>query len=711
MPIVMELRLSGRVAVPQAPASLVGSITTDADPAPNSLTGEVVGGAVAAWEPAGGTLYHWLRVKLGGQWIPEAHLVGPVAITSGIDELGVRWEFSLRGPRYSPLATEITWTRVPVELWRWHGELNNLFGGDAAELVGVVLGASAMKLEGGGPVIRIQCGDVLAAASDRELCYELPPETNWTRGQIAADILTGLGLASALPAGAVYKKPIQLVSQRAGEVLRELVEPEGWYLRRRAGGGLIEAYDPELAEDPLPVDATWTPDDWDSIEVEAPGRVPSRWVMRGTSALILDEGGIERRITTTIVRGLYSPVVAIERQDDSGAITSALSPGTAVLREVGRLVDEQISRGGLLLTQIITEWGWYNPLQAHLKAVDGLGPENGYDYSAVWLDETGNGVQWPQQRYVKVGQRRIDQTYDEARNRIAQREQVRRYNARLHAVRDHDDEVNDGVGSVAWVYSNGESYSHPAERYDLAEVHETSYQFRAGGGPEIESVQNTYGYAVRPIGPIPSGFVTASGLKVLDIVANWQITERLRTTKILDANDNLKGEIKAQSKWLPGGVFGYLESTDKSYDVDSEEQFTEVSYKPGERREVTVVGGTPLPRYTRSPWTRLRSEPLEVILEDGTVEAWFGFGRAVFNHDYVQSTAEARFVLLRRKRRALSYTVRVQRTETGAIEGSTVLVIDAALGLNHRAIVVGVQRAHDLATGRPLATYTLEVPL
>lgn len=712
MPIVMELRATGVLTVAAPPASLVGSLATVGDPASGSLTGEVVGGAVAAWEPASTGLYSWARVKLAGAWIPEADLAGPIAITTSLDELGTRWEVSLRGAAYSPLVTESTWARVAIEVWRWHGPLDDLHGGDAAELVGVVLGASPMQSAEGGPVIRLQCGDVLAAAGERELCYELPPETNWRRGQIVADILTGLGLTSSLPAGAIYGKPLQLVSQRVDRVLEEFVEPEGWYLRRRPSDGKIEAYSADIAEHPLPVDAVWTPDDWDSIELEPPSRVASRWVIRGTSSLTIDEGGIERRLTTTIVKALYAPVVALERQDDAGVLTSSgLSPGTPTLREVARLVDEQIYRGGLLWQQITTEWGWYNPLAATLKTDDGLGPADGYDYSAVWIDEEGNGVTYPTERYLKLGERRTVHTYDAARNRIASREEVRRYGARVHAVHAYDDETLDGVGDTAWVYTDGESYDEPNERYDLQEVHETTYQFRAGGGPEIESIQESYGYAIRPIGPRPSGYVTASGLEVLDIVANWQIVERLRTSKVLAQDDNVMGEVVARSAWRPGGVFGLVEQESKAYVIESEEQFTEIQYKPGERREVTVVGGTPLPRYTRSAWTRLRSEPIEVIWEDGTVEAWFGFGRQVFDHPYVQSTAEARAVLDRRRARALCHRATVTRTETGVAEGSTVRLIDPAIGIMHRGVVVERRRTHDLATGRPLGVYVLELPL
>jgi hypothetical protein len=106
----------------------------------------------------------------------------------------------------------------------------------------------------------------------------------------------------------------------------------------------------------------------------------------------------------------------------------------------------------------------------------------------------------------------------------------------------------------------------------------------------------------------------------------------------------------------------------------------------------------------------LIQEPLELIIDDPTVEAWFGVSSEALDNPYIQSLPEAERVLLARRRRALAKTLTITRAETRVRPGATVLVRWPHL-IAERYLVVSDEVRRDLLTGAADATYTLEHPL
>jgi len=146
------------------------------------------------------------------------------------------------------------------------------------------------------------------------------------------------------------------------------------------------------------------------------------------------------------------------------------------------------------------------------------------------------------------------------------------------------------------------------------------------------------------------------------------------------------------------------------YDVVNDDQVDVEVREPGktpERR--TLLGGRPLPAFLESPWTRLRQEPLEVLVEDPTAAQWFGAEVRVMQSEHVLSTAEGLAVVERSRRRALAPVVEITRPVTFADVGDTVELFDPLSGLFARAMVVSLKETWDMDSAEFTAVYRLEV--
>jgi hypothetical protein len=124
------------------------------------------------------------------------------------------------------------------------------------------------------------------------------------------------------------------------------------------------------------------------------------------------------------------------------------------------------------------------------------------------------------------------------------------------------------------------------------------------------------------------------------------------------------------------------------------------------------MGRAPRPRYKDSVWTQAVQAPIEVAVEDTTVEAWWGRSSEVITVDAAQSADEALTVAQWRQSRKLAYVHSVVRPVCAIRPGQTVLLLDPRSGISHRCLVAKLSERWILGP-RPqiLATYTLEQPL
>ena len=95
--------------------------------------------------------------------------------------------------------------------------------------------------------------------------------------------------------------------------------------------------------------------------------------MRFTSAVEVDEIGVETTVNKTVVESIYAPRVALSRQTgelgaDGGPEVFPVSVDTsAELRVISILCETVQKRGDLILRREIEERGWFNPERARLR--------------------------------------------------------------------------------------------------------------------------------------------------------------------------------------------------------------------------------------------------------------------------------------------------------------------------------------------------------
>ena len=740
MSVAANCRLVATVAASgDRGATLRATVTNGVEPA--TYVAEVERGLVDSYEAA--SIRTGYRIKLAGEWIPDADLVDcehSWSIDTPVEFLTVNL-IGGSAREYAVLATLDTWTLVEIEYWT----INGPPGAELEELrfAGYIKPGGTSEAAGaGGPGFTLRIGAVnrIGRLGEFELCHEFEPLAGATRGTIMAAMCADAGLTAVdFPAGAVYTKAIQAKNVQLLAFLLAFVEPEGWKLREipqpfASGGPLLTATRPAVKDPPLAPDDEWELSRVASFEIQPPADAPSRWVVRGYGAVHVDEHGQQTTVTVTEVFGLYAPKTATHRQAAvTGTITeTGFAPQEASIRLVQRIIDTRVERGGKTLSQEVEEWGWYNPRRAKQATSPGVG--DGYAFLEVLIDEAGEYVTYPREFFTQVAARRVTWTYDDDGSPIAASTLVSRYHNRTSGVAH----VGDADVSIAGVYVFGDSvsYSLPSDVFGPCEQHNEARRFNAVTGAEDEVVLQSFGY-VAPrsyVGPDASDdyFVRADGLGQSELTATWRQYAEASKQNLM-ANGTLQGTVERKyrletAQMLSG--FGRYQWGD--YDSNYAAQrlmltdylgvqynvlsvgpggtYEKVTYRPNADpvREI-LSGEVPQPRYRTSPWTFLRQEPIELVVTDPVVEQLLGFRREVVQNDHVQSLAEARQVVAERRSRALAYQVRLARHESHLAPGATVFLRRPDDALAHRGwLVSGSERRSRVAPAQT-GTYGLEV--
>ena len=724
MPIAFSGRLSGYVTAGGSTGSLSGVVVNASWPE-RTLAGTVAFGRWHAYE--GACIHTGVQVKLDGTWVDPAELAGPVEIQETLDSPVVRASFGLIGPAWSALATEKVWTLTPVEIW-W----NTGAPGDVVleqRFDGYV---RTCQQSDGGPAVRVECQDAITAMyGGYDICHEVEPFAGLTRGEIVREVCLDAGLTAVdCPDGAVWQKGLFTDSKKLFEFLREFIAPEGWKMRVARDGSALELWRPELLTPPIPADDEWGLSRIEKLQIEPPRDVASRWVIRGLGAVTVDELGQVTTTTVTKVYDIYAPKRAVSRQETNGSITDlGVTAYPSSLRLVTQIVDEKTERGGRPVRQVTYEWGWYNPRAAQYQA----NPAGGtYDPLQVYIDEDGEFVLWSEEKFCGVGRRTQEWVWNDDRENTASTVTVKRWFGRLTGSSNPTYYPLPSNYS-AYVWGDGESYNAAAEEYGDADEVVVTREFDAATGAVFRETEETWGYYAKGTAAF-DGYATAhirsSGRAQIDLVANWTRYQLKTTTNLIAADGTLEGQIESVRGYKvfpsPAGQYdwGDFMSADLveqwrtifyklvQFNVISEDQYEEVTWSSeGGRQARVLTGRVPSPGYRASAWTELRQAPLEVVEEDATVEAWFGFRRRILQNDYVQTLEEARDLLAREKERELAWKLTVDRAEATAEVGQTIFVRHPEHGLASRGMVTEVRARREPRTGEASATYRVEIPL
>jgi hypothetical protein len=755
-------------------ARLSGTVTPSGSPgklaAPMTLTGRegLLEGTVsrAAIESVDGPsiLYAW-HIRLAGEWIPREHLLGPLEIEEGIDTHVTLFRFGLIGAQYSVTATTRTWTRTPVEVWTTTsrpgalpqmeskliaahlpspgGPGVRLGEGPGVRASGYVLTCS--QSDAREPVVRVSCADDAVLYDRWQLCFEVPPGAGLTRGEICAEALRDAGVpAWDIPAGAVYQKPVQAISTKLFDFLKAFGEPEGWSWRFRPEDRVLEASTVRLRQDPEPPDHVWTPADFVSRDTTPPKDVPSRWIVRGTAMVLSDELGITTRLTRTVVEELYAPKVCGEMQLPDGSVApTGLAEEPEAQRITTLLEDEQRERGGRIVQQITREWGWFNPAAGKLRAPgagEPAGPvAEGFYPTQAWIDPDGEPRAWPREAFVQIGERRQTPTYDAAGTPIRTRTDRYAWHRKSMGVRSAQSATLNVIGAAVggddqswYVFEVTLTAVQRIEDFGLAQVDDVRHEYDPVTGAARREVQESFGYRSprTAVQGVP-WYVLYDGTGQQDLVAPWGLRRRQTVLNLLAEDGHLLGKIETTAGYgapkkvdgaydwgdfksnHPSESFRTLKRVNTQYNLIDQDHYEEiVEDEDGRRTPRLITGRLPLPRFQTSPWTQLLQQPFEEVLDDATAEAWWGFSRQVIDSEYVQSLAEARALVLRRRARLLAHQHQVTRPSTLARPGDTVLLVDPRAGIHARCLVTHLRETWDLAPRtQVLATYTLEQPL
>lgn len=726
VPIAAIARVRGAVTGGNPGAQIHGLVVNEARPR-TEISGTVSRTLVDSWEAP--SLFFRYRVKVDGEWIPDDELEGALTVEDkDIDSFTSGWTFTLRGPRWSLFRTTKVWALTPVEVYIDHGRAGAVVEPETPDYAGYVIGCDqASTYE---PVVTVRCGGAAAAYSRFETCYESEPMADLTRGQHLQLMFGEAGATIDTPAGAVYHKPLQAVNKKLFSIALALIEPEGWRIRERPDL-TFEVWTPEIKRAPLPPDWEWTAADVVSKSAVPPEAVPSRYVVTGTAVVLTDELGVSRELTRTQLTAEYAPLVATQVQDGAGVLSpSGYSPVSAVPRLVSVIEEETLKRGGVETQKTEREYGWHNPRRGRLVSTGGSGGTagGGYDYVAGFVDENGDHVRYHMERFVLLGERVTTSGRNANADLVSQRVVTSRFGSRKAAVRaaGSADTATSVIGT--YVYSDDQGYFTLYEEFGIQEESQITFQFPVQGALQGTTQDDYAWHRPRSRRDGDGGgvyFELYDGTGQRGIVGNWERVRRTVKSNIL-RNGQVVGEREVLYTWSVakrvGGTydwgdfrsdageesFRFVRQEAKAFNVISEEQLEEVTYPAtGGRTARTILGRLPITLYTSSTWTRLVSQPLEVVVDDPTVATWFGFCRETINSEFVQTADEARRLIEQRRRRLLSPKLEVVRPDGPARKGDTVHFSCPEDGINRRFIIADRRAVH--APGKmPMATYRLE---
>ncbi|MEM1205095.1 MAG: hypothetical protein AAGN66_17830 [Acidobacteriota bacterium] len=723
MPLVGTLQLQGTVAATPAAGRAAVAGWVDGTPAP--ITGTVDRAAVDAYEAD--TLCVALRVVLGGVELPRDDVLG-ASFRSAIDEPIREATVRLGGIRYLPTATTDTWTRTPVEIYVGHGPPGAMT--ETLELRGTVE-TCRVSSEGIDATVEILCRD-LGAIRDTELCLEVEPLAGLTRDELCRQLAAAAGYTETdIPAADVITGPVS-VNQKLTSMLEVMGRAPGWSWTT-TNDGVLRAYTPRLKAPPLPPDHVWTVHQLDEAPEQIPPEaVPSKWVLRGQTAVEVDEQGLETETTTSVVFEQYAPAVADAYQDAAGAITPLEISSRSSFQEVSRLVETVTRRGDLVVYQSSEEWGWYNPAHSRAK-VQALGGGGELVPVPTYLSG-GNHVTYRRERYQPISRRLQSNVYDGSGTVLSTRADTWSWYRREAAVQAADaPDLATGPAYPGAVIGDDNTSYDPApndavEQWGHSQRETITYQYGAEGALQVERRVVEGYYAIK--GAVTTGnHVNYSGNGQAEKEAQWRQVRGETRTSTTDTSGRLAAEIETESGFTaspnPSGThsWGSFASDDKQESYRTVRQ-TRRLYKPlhnasyevetyeaGRRSTQTYAGTLPVPRYRQSPWTRLRQVPVDLEYASEVLEEWFGPETRVLQEAGVQDAEQARAVLQRDLERAISYELPITRPATYAQLGDTVLYRDPQRHLVARALVT--QRELEVTLNPPSFTgrYLLEAPL
>ncbi|MEM9552670.1 MAG: hypothetical protein AAGC60_00300 [Acidobacteriota bacterium] len=678
-----------------------------------------------------------LRITLDGEDV-TADLGGPVTWTESVDAPIRTASVPLHGRHWRPERNAATWTRTPIEI-------EVTLGPRGATRTWIALRGHVARGRSTPEGVTLDAVDQGSQWLEQSPCLEVAPHAGLTTGAVCRSLAALAGVpATDIPDGAERSRPFS-----TGGTLLQALQTLGrrhlWSWRTDDDGTLV-AERVRLRRWPLAADHTWH--NRDALErpgVTPPDPIASRLVLRGQTAVAPAVDGLTVTVDTKTTRGPYTPAVATELQATDGT-TSPSGLSTSTLLDTPLTIDEvlTVARGDLVVRRETTRFRWrtletgvHETSQGAGAAGGGPGPDGLYP-RAVWLAE-GRAVVLPREAFLRDERLVEEFTHDADGTVTGARLRVYGWRRRRRAVRTAGSATIDLAG--AHVAHDGASYE-PAEvtpwgttieAWGLIEERESSYVYDEDTGARVRTLTATWRWDSPRRAETSPGYTNADGTTHFDFVDGW----RRVADEVLDETpdrDGLAGSTRRVESGdvAPVGVTGpfpwggedrgYTE--DSVYTVRSTEEATittlDADHYQVERRvdgraapPEVYRGRPPLPAYRASPYTRLRQEPLETVVELPGVERWWGAREETRADDEAETLGELRALVAHDlETDQLAHEISTRRLLAQARAGQTIDHIDDDTGTTHRALLWSLQCTVDVV-GTPTADgrYTLRAPV
>lgn len=309
-----------------------------------------------------------LEMKAGDTWkvVPLSELGPDITLRGSREGYGAReLTFTLHGAQYSPWVSAFARRATPVRL---HVHLA-VPGEDVVSRLmfdGVVRDPLFSVEE---EAVTFVCQDLSCRLAEQPFAYNLDERAGKSRGDVLREVCDTYGITLGLvdlpnDGGGFFKMISEGGDMTVGEFLAAMLSPTGRELRWRAGGILDVVRYPFLAGGG--VARTLTPGDIRSIgDVTLPSTNTPHQIRM--TAPIFRYGGPsgrrEEKLPPRIVRGRYTPAraVGVQSEVDGSLALFDQEPQVPLEMDISSTYLTNIYDGGVLLEQIIEEWGWAAP--------------------------------------------------------------------------------------------------------------------------------------------------------------------------------------------------------------------------------------------------------------------------------------------------------------------------------------------------------------
>jgi len=676
-----------------------------------------------------------LRVMLAGVDVTR-YLTGSLEISDSIESVIRQGTLTLTGREWMPHSNWSTWTRTPLQIYLTLGPPGQSY--ELLELDGLVDTADPTGYE-----TKISFADKGLQFATAKPCFSLDPLAGLSRGEIMRRVAEMSGAVLDSPGGGPYTKPVEVTSTELFPWLAAFAAPEGWYLRVD-NEGRIETYRADLVPPGTPPAATWLDADLlEQLKIQPPDEVPSRIIVRGNTAVSIDELGFETTIEVSETRAVMTPAPAVSWQNSDGSLTPITVEANYIDRVRSRITKTSTRKGERLLREVELEEGWYNPRTSLLTTGSaggglGLGPaEEGYYYVTTYIDGDGQAVALRQQQFFPLHRIETDYTYDEETGTLlSQVTRTYAWYTRRGGVRSASSEGPSVVG--VGIGDDGASYLPIAgiwgiEAFGLFHEARAEYTYdEASGAATKQTVTESSYLAPRAsIDTFTTNFVNADGYGMFGAFANWRTIRRTDRSTTVDSSGRVSLEVDTITEWwAPTGPrgsydwgqeergpwkterFRYRESNRRSYRILNSTSYEVAAVEKGTAQPTEIrQGAPPVPAYLGSPWRQLVQSPAEVLFDDPELAELLGERITVLNSPYLETEEEAVRLAWRLLDAEFAHDITLKRRLSWIRPGDTVLLNDPQTGFVGRAVVQDRKRSISLNPPAALAEYRLRQPL